>query len=137
MSTRIDKINSELQKKLSDIILFELSEPSLSSYFFTVIRVDCSADLQHANVFVSILGDKNKSEKGFSELCRHLKKIQKLMAARIHMKFTPKLFLKFDDTSLYVAKIDSLLNQIKSDSQSLNNKATGILSCKETSKINP
>jgi ribosome-binding factor A len=114
MGTRLERINSELQKKLSDIILFELNEPSLNSYFFTVIRVDCSADLQHAIVFVSILGDKDKSEKGFSELCQHLKKIQKLMANRIRMKFTPKLFLKHDDTSLYVAKIDALLNQIKS-----------------------
>ena len=115
MSTRMDKINSELQKRLSDIVLLELNEPSLSPYFYTVIKVECSADLQHANVFVSVLGDKDKSEKVFSELCRHLKKIQKILASRVRMKFTPKLFLKFDDTSLYVARIDSLLSQIKAE----------------------
>ena len=103
---------------ISDIVFHDLNEPELLSYFYTVIKVDCSADLQHANVYVSVLGDKQKSEKGFSVLCQNLKKIQKVLAPRLRMKFTPKLFLKFDDTSQYVAKIDQLLEKIKTDDSS-------------------
>ncbi|MBN2143589.1 MAG: 30S ribosome-binding factor RbfA [Candidatus Aureabacteria bacterium] len=112
MPYRMDKVNEELHKILSDIILTELNEKDASAYLYTVTSVKCSRDLQNATVFVSVLGDKEKSSHGFLILCRHLKKIQSLFSERIHLKYTPRLYLKLDETAAYAERIGRLIDQV-------------------------
>lgn len=119
MSDRMNKVNNMLKKVISEIILLEVQNSfDGQMFFYTVTGVKCTPDLRDANVFVSVLGDESQANKGFKYLCRQLKDIQRLMASRIHLKYTPKLFLKFDETALNAEKIESLLHKVKdSDEQ--------------------
>jgi len=114
MGERMNKINHELQRILSDIILHEISHPEVQPFFYTVTSVKCSTDLHHAQVFISVLGDAQQVADGFKMLCRRLSAIQRLFAPRVHLKYTPKLFLKLDDTALKAERIQQLLHQVKS-----------------------
>ena len=85
--SRVDKLDSLLQKEISSIIQFDLNNPEIG--FVTVSEVRVSPDLSKARVYVSFFG-KNygiaalKKSKGFvrSELAKlnlllmiHLKKL--------------------------------------------------------------
>ena len=50
MNDRMNKVNTMLKKAVSDIILFELNQPELLPYFYTVTHVKCSPDLHVAEV---------------------------------------------------------------------------------------
>jgi ribosome-binding factor A len=112
MSQRLKKINSLLQKIISEIIQKDLDFTDIRSHFYTVTGVKVSADLQHAEVYVSVLGNAETAEKGFRMLCRRLHRIQCLMSPKIRMKYTPKLHLVKDDTFAYASRIESILNRI-------------------------
>ena len=117
MPERMNKINHELKRILSEIILHELSHPDLQGYFYTVTQVKCSPDLHNAQVYVSVLGTCEQAKQGFTMLCRRLKAIQHLMASRVQMKYTPKLYLKMDDTALKAERINRILEQVHQDEE--------------------
>lgn len=111
MSERIKKVNSLSQKIISEIIQKDINF-SDSSVLVTVTEVKSSYDLKHAEVFVSILGNKEKIETNFDFLCRQLSKIQKIFASKIRLKYTPKLHLKLDESLDYAFHIDSIIKEI-------------------------
>ena len=73
MSERLKRINSMLQKVISEIIQKDLDHPDIRTFFYTVTRVKITPDLQHADVYISVLGNEEKADLGFQRLCRHLK----------------------------------------------------------------
>jgi len=112
MSSRMNKVNILLRKVVSEIILFELNQPELTRYFFTVTKVKCAPDLQNAEAFISVLGDTDQTQQGFVLLCRNLKRIQRLLGPRLKLKYTPKLFLKLDQSAAYAQKISKRINEV-------------------------
>ncbi|EKD28535.1 MAG: Ribosome-binding factor A [uncultured bacterium] len=113
MSERLKKINSLLKKILSEIINNEIDFAGKTSFFYTVTEVKVTPDLHYADVFISVLGTKEKSDVGYSKLCKRLKQIQHLLATRIQMKFTPKITFKLDSSFDYAFHITEVLNKIK------------------------
>ena len=56
MNSRIERGNSQLKKKLSEIISYDLSDPRILENMVTVTKVSLSSDLKYAKVFVSVYG---------------------------------------------------------------------------------
>lgn len=77
----------------------------------SVSKVNMSADLRGAKVFVTALGATEK------EVIPVLKswavEIQRYIGDRLPMRYCPKLFFQWDKASEKVAKIDSLLHEIQ------------------------
>jgi ribosome-binding factor A len=57
---RQERVNNLLQREISDIIRREMEDPHLA--FLTLTGVQVSADLRHANVFVSVLGEDSEAQ---------------------------------------------------------------------------
>lgn len=107
---RLNRINEELKKELSQIISYELKNPDATG-MISVTRVKITPDLKYAKVYVSIFNSKN-----IKETMEGLKKssgfIRTELAKRINLRNTPELIFEIDDSMEYGAKIDSILKEI-------------------------
>lgn len=63
---RSDRIGEAIREEISSILLHEISDPRIQ--FVSVTHVEVSADLQHAKIFVSILGADKKKQEAFEGL---------------------------------------------------------------------
>mgnify|MGYP003372995296 CR=1 FL=1 len=109
-NNRMGRIDEEYRKELSQIISYDLKNPSVTG-MISVTKVKVTTDLKYAKVYVSILNSKNKKE-----TMEGLKKssgfIRSELAKRINLRNTPELIFEIDDSIEYGAKIDSILKEI-------------------------
>ena len=112
MSNRIERINSEVHKTLTQILSNELKDPRLKG-FITITEVKVSADLSHCKVFVTILtaNDKEKAQ-SFKILQDCASYIRKSLAQKLNMRLTPEIHFFLDETWEEGIKMDKLLDSI-------------------------
>ena len=107
---RLGRIDEEYRKEISQIIGYELKNPSVTG-MISVTKVKVTNDLKFAKVYVSILNSKN-----IKDTLAGLKKssgyIRSELAKRINLRNTPELIFELDDSIEYGAKIDSILKEI-------------------------
>ena len=107
---RLGRIDEEYKKELSQIIGYELKNPSVTG-LISVTKVKVTSDLKFAKVYVSILNSKN-----IKDTLAGLKKssgyIRSELAKRVNLRNTPELIFELDDSIEYGAKIDSILKEI-------------------------
>jgi ribosome-binding factor A len=109
-ANRLNRVNEELKKEISNIISFELKNPEASG-LITVTRVKITPDFKYAKVYVSILNSKN-NEKTMETLKKSSGFIRSLVAKRVNLRITPELVFEIDDSIEYGMKIDSILKDL-------------------------
>jgi ribosome-binding factor A len=106
-SRRIEKINEEIKKLLSEIIRIEL-DPALG--IISITKVKTSADLHYSQISVSAY--RNTDE--IVDLLNEKKvALNRILAEKLTIKFTPKIFFVKDDSIEYANHIQDLLDKIK------------------------
>ena len=114
-SVRIERINSELQKAISNIIDNEIRDPQIDA-IISVSEVDTTPDLSYARVYITSIGNTQSAEvlnriKGAAGFIRG--KLSKAVKLRI----TPRLEFLLDSSKEYASKIDSILSNITYSTQ--------------------
>jgi len=109
-SVRIERINAELQKAISNIISNDIRDPQIDA-IISVSSVETTPDLSYARVFITSIGATPTSEvlnriKGAAGFIRG--KLSKAVKLRI----TPRLEFMLDNSNEYGSRIDSILNSI-------------------------
>ncbi len=116
MNSRIERGNSQLKKKLSEIISFDLSDPRILENMVTVTKVSLSSDLKYAKVFVSVYGSGDPQE-----VLVALKKaeghIKKLLAGKLEFRMMPTFDFVLDTSEDYSDKINKILKNITYSNQ--------------------
>ena len=110
---RLNRINEELKREISNIINYEVTNSNVTG-IISVTSVKISPDLRHARVSVSVLNSKNvkltlaglKSSSGF---------IRSRIAEKINLRVTPELVFELDSSMQYGEKIDTILKDIMKD----------------------
>lgn len=110
---RLNRINEELKKEISQIISFELKNPDATG-LISITKVKITSDLKYAKVYVSLLNSKNE-EKTIEALKSSAGFIRSLIAKRINLRITPELVFEKDDSMEYGMKIEEILKEIKDD----------------------
>ena len=64
----------------------------------TVHAVDITADLRQCHVFISVIGKPAEKSRVLAELEEHRGSLQRELAKRIVLKYTPHLNFKLDDS---------------------------------------
>lgn len=109
-NNRIERIDEEYRKELSQIIGYELKNPNVTG-MVSVTKVKITSDLKYAKIYVSILNSKN-----IKETLAGLKKssgfIRSELAKRVNLRNTPELIFELDDSLEYGARIDTILKEI-------------------------
>ena len=112
-NNRLNRINEELKREISNIINYEVTNSNVTG-MISVTSVKISTDLRYAKVYVSILNAKSskntlaglKSSSGF---------IRSRIAEKINLRVTPELVFELDDSMEYGEKIDTILKDIIKD----------------------
>ena len=110
---RLNRINEELKKEISNIISFELKNPDATG-LISVTKVKITPDLKYAKVYVSLLNSKN-DEKTMEALKQSSGFIRSLIAKRINLRITPELVFEKDDSMEYGEKIDRILKDLNNN----------------------
>ena len=107
---RLNRINEELKKELSQILNYELKNPNVTG-MLSVTRVKITPDFKYAKVYVSILNSKNikKTMEGLKESSGFMRS---RLAKTVNLRITPELVFEIDDSLEYGAKIDSILKTL-------------------------
>src|SRR3954454_19667204 len=86
---RLARVAEAIREVASETILFELRDPRVKNV--TVTRTEVSGDLQHARVYVSIMGTPAEEQRILSGLQHAAGFIQSRLASRLQTRYTPTL----------------------------------------------
>src|SRR5437660_3182238 len=111
---RLARIAEAIREVASETILFGLRDPRVKGV--TVTRAEVSGDLQHAKVYVSIMGTEKEQQ-----LCMHGLRhaagfIQAKIASRIQTRFTPAVTFVLDEGVKKSIEITRLINEALAES---------------------
>jgi ribosome-binding factor A len=106
---RVARVAEAIREVASQTILFELQDPRIKAV--TVTRAEVSADLQHAKVYVSIMGSPTEQELCLHGLRHATGYIQKKVGARLQTRYTPALKFVLDQGVKKSIEITRLINE--------------------------
>jgi ribosome-binding factor A len=110
-SGRMRRVDEAIRQVLGDAVAGELKDPRVG--FVTVTDVRTSADLRHARVYVSVLGDAEQRDATMAGLRSAHGFLQGKVASELHLKRTPTLELHYDDTTDRALRVDALIDEIE------------------------
>ena len=114
-NNRQGRIDEEFRKELSQLISFELKEPSVTG-MVSVTKVKVTPDFKYSKVSVSILNSKNVKET-LAGLKKSSGFLRSELAKRINLRNTPELVFELDESLEYGARIDKIINDLKKDNK--------------------
>ena len=110
-SIKNTRINSEVQRELSSLILREIKDPRISGVI-SITDVEVSSDNSSARVYFSVLGDESTKDLVKVALDSNTPRIRHEVGKRIRLYHTPHLVFIPDDSLERGMKINSLLDKI-------------------------
>ena len=108
--SRSDRLNSELQKEIYEIISRKLKNPLITE-MFSIMAVDCANDLSFAKVYVSSMEGIEAAKESVKGLKNAAGFIRRELGLRLEMRRIPELKFIADDSIEQSAQILGLINQ--------------------------
>lgn len=107
---RANRLGETLKEEISQMIREDLKDPRIG--FVTVTNVEVADDLGHAKVFVSVLGDPQKSQDSLTALNRAAGFVRSEIGKRVRLRHTPDIVFKYDSSIEHGAHIAELLRDV-------------------------
>jgi ribosome-binding factor A len=111
---RLARVAEAVREVASETILFELRDPRVK--LVTVTRAEVSGDLQHAKVYVSIMGTDKQQQLTLRGLRHAAGFIQSKLAQRLQTRFTPTLTFVLDMGVKNSIEMTRLINEALAES---------------------
>jgi ribosome-binding factor A len=108
-SGRMRRVDEGIRQVLADALAMELKDPRVG--FVTVTDVRTSADLRHARIYVSVLGDDAQRDATLAGLRSAHGYLQGRIASELRLKRTPALEFIYDDTTDRALRVQALLER--------------------------
>jgi ribosome-binding factor A len=103
------RVDEAIREVIGDALAGELKDPRVG--FVTVTDVRTSADLSHARVFVSVLGDAEQREESLAGLASAHGFLQRRLAQELTLKRTPTLEFSYDETTDRALRLERVLRE--------------------------
>ncbi len=110
MSQRTDRLDSQIQAELMDLMQREMKDPRIG--FATVTRVETARDLGHARIWVSVYGDEEARAASIAAMTDAAPWLRRRLGERLKLRHVPELTVKRDDSIEEGDRILRLLRQI-------------------------
>ena len=94
-SHRLARVSEVIRETAASAILFEIKDPRVKGV--TVTRAEVSGDLQHAKVFVSVMGSEKEQQLTMHGLRSAAGFIQTKLADRLTSRYVPHVTFVLDD----------------------------------------
>jgi ribosome-binding factor A len=105
-SHRLARVNEVVREVAAEAVLFELKDPRIKGV--TVTRAEVAADLQHAKVYVSVMGTEAAQKLTMHGLKASAGFVQSRLAKRLTTRFVPHVTFVLDEgikKSLEIARL--------------------------------
>lgn len=102
------RVDEAIRQVIGEALASDLKDPRVG--FVTVTDVKTSADLSHARVFVSVLGEAHTREETMQGLRSAHGYLQRRIGGEMHLKRTPTLDFSYDDTTDRAMRVDALID---------------------------
>ena len=110
-SNRINRINEEIQKELSNLIR-TLKDPRIQNTMISITRVETTPDLRYTKVYASFLQEEKAADalKGLQSAAGYLRRE---LGSALNLRYTPQIVWALDDSITYGAKMLKLINSLE------------------------
>lgn len=109
-SRRVLKVAEAIREVVSMAILTELRDPRIADV--TVTYVEVSADLRHAKIHISVMGDEKRQQLTLRGLDSARGYLQQKVASRIDTRYTPRLQFLLDKGVKHSIEVHRLLKEL-------------------------
>jgi len=110
MSQRTDRLDSQIQQELMDLLQREMADPRIG--FATVTRVETARDLGHARVWVSVLGTDEERERSMKALQLATPWLRRRLGDRLTLRHVPELSIRLDESIASGDRVLRLLREL-------------------------
>lgn len=112
-SIKNTRINSEVQRELSEIISRELKDPRILP-MTTVVAVEVTPDLKFCKAYISVLGSEEAGKETIKGLKSAMGFIRTQLARRVNLRNTPEIIFVLDQSIEYGVNMTRLINEVTS-----------------------
>jgi len=113
MSQRTQRLNSQLQQELMQLLQREMKDPRIG--FATVTGVETAPDLSSARVWVSVLGSEEERAESLRALSAAAPWLRRQLGERLHIRTIPQLLIRRDESIESGDRVLKLLRQIEGE----------------------
>ena len=110
-SNRINRINEEIQKELSQL-LRKVKDPRVQDTMISITRVETTPDLRYAKVFVSFLQE-DRAKDAMAGLKSAAGFLRRQLGHNLQLRYSPEIVWERDDSITYGAKMLKLINSLE------------------------
>ncbi len=108
MTIKQDRMAEKIQQILSELLLREVADPSLSGVTVTEVKLD--PELMFADVYVNALGDESRSREVLRGLRRANGFLRREVGRRVRLRQTPELHFHWDHTLERGERLNKLIS---------------------------
>ncbi|UCG14421.1 MAG: 30S ribosome-binding factor RbfA [Deltaproteobacteria bacterium] len=108
---RADRVADLILKELAEVLLRKVKDPRLAG--ITLTDVEVSADLRHATVFYSLLGDDEGKVAAAEGLESARGFVKRELGKRLQLRRMPDIGFRFDGSLEYGSHMDRLFGDLK------------------------
>ena len=112
---RPDQVAEVVRQVVAEALLTEVRDPRIG--LVTVTRVEVSADLSVARVFVAVTGDETAREDALEGLASAARFLRARVAKALATRITPELHFHRDRGVEHISRIDQLLSESRPSSE--------------------
>lgn len=111
MSQRTDRVDELLRQEIGAILAREVADPRIG--FATVTDVETTADLQHAKVWVSVIGDAAERRATLAALDRAMGFVRRELGVRLRLRRIPALHVELDASMEHGTRVLQILDELE------------------------
>lgn len=106
---RTSRVGENVRDALAQIMRTDLQNVQLG--WISISEVEVSPDLHYARVYVT--GLKEEETKASVETLRRVAgTIRHLLGKRIHLRYTPELDFRYDETAMRALRVETILREV-------------------------
>ena len=111
MSRRLQRLNVLLRQELAALLLRQVNDPRLAE-FVTITRVDTSADLRVAKVYVSVMASAEEKASTLQGLTAAAAYLRRELTGRLIIRRVPSLTFVLDESMEEAAHILGIMDRL-------------------------
>ncbi len=124
---RMTRLNALLQRELGQLVEVYVA-PQLPQALITITGVRVASNLREALVFFSVYGraSEDLSEKALAVFLKKRVPLQRALADRVVLKYTPVLRFKYDPTPARADRVMGILSELQVPEQDTESADAGL-----------
>ena len=112
-NSRPARIGDQIRVEITGMLSRQVHDPGIG--FLTITRVDVTADLQHARVYYTTLGDEKARRESARALERASPFLRRQLAGRLRLRRAPELQFFFDVSVERHDRIEKILMELQEE----------------------